>query len=105
MWENREIRGSKGLVSMVGCVLHLIGAVCPTFILICFLTLLLREGLSVLCVRLHVWVWGLSASNWTGTQLGSCNTATGETGGSEIKCQQVEWDQGSETHVSKCKTT
>ena len=39
---------------------------------------------SVLSVCMYVLIWGLSASNWTGTQLGSCMTATGETGGSEI---------------------
>lgn len=32
---------------------------------------------------MHALVWGLSASKWTGTQLGSCMTATGETAGTE----------------------
>lgn len=65
-------------------------AVCPIFLLICLLTFFLGEQPSVLCVCMHVWVQGLSASNRAGTQLGSCMTVTGETRESEIKCQWSE---------------
>lgn len=94
--ENKGIRGSKGsanslLASMVVWLCPApASAVCPTFLLICLLTFFLGEQPYVLCVCMSVWVQGLSASDWAGTQLGSCTTVTGETRESEIKCQWSE---------------
>lgn len=46
-------------------------------------------------------------SKYQQLDLESCMAATGETEGNKTwrDCQWVEWDQGSEAHVSECKTT